>query len=110
MPELVGEIAPIARTNDDNDPGSHRIFCVEPNRWIAARTVVDPELFGLLIGEQGHAPQACRTHAKNNGSRVQERRPAPSTSKFQRSGEQCHASGSGACGGDFQPQQRADRG
>jgi hypothetical protein len=64
--------------------------------------IIDPELFGLMIGKQRHTRKAGSPHAFNHGRRVRRRGLAPATSKLQRGGEQGHASKDRVHGGGFQ--------
>lgn len=102
VPDLVGEIAPVAGADVDDDPTGGWSLGVEPDRWIAAGTVVDAELFGLAIGEQGNSRKTRRAHTLDYDGRVRRRRPAPVAAQFQRCGEQRRARSAGACHGGFQ--------
>jgi hypothetical protein len=102
MPELISQIAPIPRADDDNDPACHRLLAMEPDAGVAARTVVDAQFHGLTLGEQRHVRQAGSAHAVDHGRRIRSRRVAPTPSKFQRRGKQRHARKDGAGPNRFQ--------
>jgi hypothetical protein len=102
MPELISQIAPIPRADDDNDPACHRLLAMEPDGGVATGMVVDAEFCGLTLGEQHHARQAGSAHAFYHGRRIRPRRAAPTPSKFQWRGEQRHARKDGMCPDRFQ--------
>jgi hypothetical protein len=102
VPELISQIAPIPRADDDNDPARHRLLAVEPDGGVAAGMIIDAEFCRLTLGEQRHARQAGFAHALDHGRRIRSQRLAPAPSKFQRRGEQRHARTDGKCPDHFQ--------
>jgi len=88
MAELIGELAPIAGTDVNNDPSRIGVVRMQPNMGRPRAVIVDLKLLWLLVGEEPDPGQARFPHARENSINRLLGRPVPVASEFQRHGKQ----------------------
>ena len=77
--ELVGELAPVAGADIDDDPRRLRRILVQPDRRRPRAVIVDAQCLGLLVGKEPHPGKRRLTHPREDAG---DRRRGPPHSPF----------------------------
>ncbi len=83
--ELVGELAPVPLSDDDQDPADTCIVIMQPDGRRTGGLLRDEEALGLIIGDEPHPLEAGATHALDNVKSRVGNHVSPIATEFDRS-------------------------